>query len=351
MKYILLILALFSGLCFASNEAPEENKSLRILSWSGIISPEVISDFEKEHEISIEVTAYNNVKMRDDFLSNELVEGYDLIITSNTGFHELIENNYIEPIDISLIKNYQNLDISILNKVNYVEHSIPLTYTSMGIAYRKDKIKNPPKDWQEYIEFIIKNPGKALIPKNPYDVFSIMYLAKLESMVDITVANLFDAAETLNQLSDNIHSFHFSFDHPSEPLYSAEAWIGVTYNFDALDLIDKNPNIGFYYPEKGTRIWVDSISIVKSSKMKEESYEFIDEILSIESGIKNFKYNGYSSSNAFYGQEKELAEINKDNKLLLPEKSVQKFTFHKYDSFISDKEYYFYTRIMNKDEE
>lgn len=351
MKHlILLTLLLFLSFEGYSSESVNESKEkLKILTWSGIIAPEVISEFEKKYNVETEISYYHNIQMRNDLLKNEYIRSYDIIITSNTSLEDLVSSSSIEKLNFKKIKNYANLDHSLVSNFSYSSYAIALNYSSLGIVYRKDKIKNPPKSWKEFTSYIKENRNKGLLPKNPYDLFSILYLSNLGHMNNITENELFDAANLLNELDDYVLTYNFPSLKKDDPLISGTVNIGATYNFDARKLLANYDNIGFYYPLEGTRVWVDSISVLSHSKMKEYSYKFIDFLLEQKSAYQNFKFSGYSSTNFMHDYEDVINnELNKDNKLLLPSEDISKHTVHKYEPFISDKEVYFYSRIVHE---
>lgn len=351
MKYLFVLLMSVFLSTFTSTVDAEEFKSdedkLKILTWSGLISPAVKESFEKAFGVEVEFTYYHNIGMRNDLLKNKYIRSYDVIITSSTSLHELIHDGSVEKLNFKNIKNYANIDHALVSSFNYSEYAIALNYSSLGIVYRKDKIEVPPKTWSDFTQYIIDNPNRATLPRNPYDIFSVLYLSKMGKINNITQKDLFEAGELFSTLDDYVSSYYFPTMKKADPLLIGQVYIGPTYNFYARKLVAENENIGFYYPSEGTRVWIDSISVLSHSKMKKEAYQFLDYLLLQESAFENFKFNGNSSTNFMHDYTDVISrKVNKDNKLLLPDESVTRHTVHKYDSFISDKEFYFYGRII-----
>lgn len=347
MKYIFLVLIFIGS---SVSYAGADIKKLRLLTWGGLISPDVISSFEKETGIKLEVSVYHNIEMRNDLLKNKFLRSYDVVITSLSGIQEFISNDMLDEIEFNRFSNYQYMKHDLLSSFNYSEHSIVLNYTSLGLVYRKDKISNPPKSWKDFIEKSSTDySGKISYPNSQYDAFNVIYFAEYASINDINIDKLFHSANVLDSLTEHIGEYSYPSSGENDSIMNGNIWIGATYNYDAKEMIAKNSNIGFYYPEEGTRMWSDAIAVLKHSTMKVSAYQFIDHLMSEKSAYANFIFNGYSSVNKL---SKYLSIINendnKDNIYLLPLDNVKKHAIHKYDNFISDKEFYFFRHLYDK---
>ena len=93
---------------------------------------------------------------------------------------------------------------------------------------------------------------------------------------------------------------------------TGEAAIGPYYAGDYITMLDVNPDLGFFYPEEGTNIFVDSICIPSSAKNYEAALMYINFMLEPEVALANANYIGYASPNTevvnnpdydYYGDE------------------------------------------------
>ncbi|MDZ4181444.1 MAG: spermidine/putrescine ABC transporter substrate-binding protein, partial [Candidatus Cloacimonadaceae bacterium] len=94
-------------------------------------------------------------------------------------------------------------------------------------------------------------------------------------------------------------------------------WLAQSYNGDALQQMEMNPDLGFILPQEGSSLWMDSMVILKSSKNKELAYKFIDFLLNPENAKRNAEYSQYATPNGSAFQL--LVDEVKNNKLIYPD--------------------------------
>ena len=70
----------------------------------------------------------------------------------------------------------------------------------------------------------------------------------------------------------------------SHLILADEVDLAIATNEEALEVIEKDKNIGFVYPREGSLIWQDIICISANSNNKESAHYYINAILDAEIG-------------------------------------------------------------------
>ena len=139
------ILALSAAaLLLAGCGAPTEK--LHIFTWSEYIDPELIAQFEEEHNCRVVI---------DIFDSNEAMlakiqagtTGYDILFPSSYMVEQLGRDGFIVKLDKSKIPNLRNIDPRYLECALDADmvYGVPYMVTYTGIAWRDDKVSPPPE--------------------------------------------------------------------------------------------------------------------------------------------------------------------------------------------------------------
>ena len=147
MLMLVLLLAcsvvLFAGGKQEGSEA-EENKVLRIITWSGYAPQVLIDKFTEETGIEVEVTLSNNEEMISKLRATRGA-GFDLAQPSQDRISSVVEQySLYQPIDYSQIDEDQ-IDPSLLKAVKkntMVEgdsYGVPHVYGTSGLIVNKDK--------------------------------------------------------------------------------------------------------------------------------------------------------------------------------------------------------------------
>ena len=109
MKRTTTALLLGLNVVLAPLAQAEEEKVLNIYNWSDYIAEDTIANFEKE----------TGIKVRYDvFDSNEVLEakllagntGYDIVVPSSSFAERQIKAGVFQPLDMTKLPNYKNLD-------------------------------------------------------------------------------------------------------------------------------------------------------------------------------------------------------------------------------------------------
>ncbi|MFW6361959.1 MAG: extracellular solute-binding protein, partial [Spirochaetota bacterium] len=143
---VLLFLLICSVTLFAGGkqEEAEENKVLKIITWSGYAPQELIDKFTEETGIKVEVTLSNNEEMISKLRATRGA-GFDLAQPSQDRISSVVEQYQLyQPIDYSQIDEDQ-IDPSLLKAVKKntmvdgKSYGVPHVYGTSGLIVNKAK--------------------------------------------------------------------------------------------------------------------------------------------------------------------------------------------------------------------
>jgi spermidine/putrescine transport system substrate-binding protein len=244
------------NLCQDKNEIPEE----------------IILDFEKKYNISVEL-----IKIKEDITNSSQIESQikkcDLHITELKNIKKLISMNLLEKINIKNIKNIKNIDYKILKFDLNLEksYSVPYTYGTIGIMYNtKYFIYEPSIDkfWSSQYK------NKAGMINDPYSIISFLYSYIGIKIKEDNFIYLQGLENFFNFQKNNI--IFEKDDSIIEKMRDEEIIFSAIKDSDYFALDE--PNLLYYLPY-GSIFWMKNFVIPQTSKNKKGADYFIDYIL------------------------------------------------------------------------
>jgi len=249
-------------------------ETLVILTWDEYFSDELISRFREETGIDVAFVTFENLDEMDALLRSRPSD-FDLLVASGGTVADLIELEFIQPIDRSAIEDYQNLDDRFLNLHFDPENqfSVPYMWGTTLIAYRSDKIEQPEKSWRALWNEEYRD--RVLMVDDGFDVFAAALLSKGNDLNTQESALLEDAASHLAEQVDRLGARYVDIFKIRDGLLSGDCWISMSYSSDAAVLAEEEENISYFIPEEGAPLWVDSFVIPRESKNPEAAHRFL----------------------------------------------------------------------------
>ncbi|MGA5535080.1 ABC transporter substrate-binding protein [Mycolicibacterium nivoides] len=115
---------------------------LRIFNYADYIAPDLITKFQDENKVKIEVTTFANEQEGLNKLANKAVNVDVYQAASESATTRLIRGGLIQPLNRTYLPNFGNL-IKAYQDPSYdpgAKYSLPFAAWSMGIGYRTDRI-------------------------------------------------------------------------------------------------------------------------------------------------------------------------------------------------------------------
>ena len=285
----------------------------------------VISDFEKQYGVRVIVENFDSNEM----MYTKLMAGdrYDVIIPSDYMIERLMNEDFLQPLDKSMIPNMENMSDAVLGMSYDPDntYSIPYFWGSVGLVYNHENV-DPAVIESEGWE-VLRNTdyaGHIYIYDSERDSFMMAFKALGYSMNTEDPNEINDAYEWLLQMNNTMSPVYVT-DEVIDGMMNGYKDIAVVYSGDAAVVLDENEDMSFYMPSQGTNIWCDAMVIPQNAENPKLAHEFINYMLTYEAAFDNTETVGYTSPNAEVFEEMTSSEdLYADNAAYLPRSGYEK---------------------------
>ena len=285
----------------------------------------VISDFEKQYGVRVIVENFDSNEM----MYTKLMAGdrYDVIIPSDYMIERLMNEDFLQPLDKSMIPNMENMSDAVLGMSYDPDntYSIPYFWGSVGLVYNHENV-DPAVIESEGWE-VLRNTdyaGHIYIYDSERDSFMMAFKALGYSMNTEDPNEINDAYGWLLQMNNTMSPVYVT-DEVIDGMMNGYKDIAVVYSGDAAVVLDENEDMSFYMPSQGTNIWCDAMVIPQNAENPKLAHEFINYMLTYEAAFDNTETVGYTSPNAEVFEEMTSSEdLYADNAAYLPRSGYDK---------------------------
>ena len=263
----------------------------------------VISDFEKQYGVRVIVENFDSNEM----MYTKLMAGdrYDVIIPSDYMIERLMNEDFLQPLDKSMIPNMENMSDAVLGMSYDPDntYSIPYFWGSVGLVYNHENV-DPAVIESEGWE-VLRNTdyaGHIYIYDSERDSFMMAFKALGYSMNTEDPNEINDAYEWLLQMNNTMSPVYVT-DEVIDGMMNGYKDIAVVYSGDAAVVLDENEDMSFYMPSQGTNIWCDAMVIPQNAENPKLAHEFINYMLTYEAAFDNTETVGYTAVGMGVGKE------------------------------------------------
>lgn len=304
-------LGLMAALALVAAPAVAQDKILNIYNWSDYIAEDTIAGFEKETGIKVNYDVYDS----NEVLEGKLLAGktgYDIVVPSASFLERQIQAGIFAAIDRSALKNYDNLDKGIMQRLQAHDpdnkYAVPYMWGTTGIGYNVGKVKErlgadaPTDSWS--LIFDPKYAGKLAdcgiaVLDAPSEVFNTARNYLGLPLSSASPNDLAKATELLLKARPSIKYFHSS--QYIDDLANGEICVAMGYSgdiFQAIDSAAEGVEVAYVIPQEGATIWFDLMAIPADAPHKANALAFIDYILRPEVVAKISDAVFYANPNA-----------------------------------------------------
>ncbi|HEY1106315.1 spermidine/putrescine ABC transporter substrate-binding protein [Agromyces endophyticus] len=263
-------------------DADLSKQSLTVSIWSDYYPEDLAEQFEQA--TGVKTTIVNHTTNEDIVakLTASADSGIDVAFMSGQYAQALGEQGLLAKLDKSLIPNEENLYPE-ATELAYDEgnvYSEPYAWGTTGLCYRPDLTGFAPTSWNDLLNPKPELEGKTTMLST--DRWLAMPALKAagysvnttdDAELDEAKAQLLKTKPTLLAYDDT--TFYSKL--VSGEAAMVEAWDGWC-NYG----IAENPDIEFVVPDEGADLWVDTMTVLNSSKNKEAAMAFVNYILDPE---------------------------------------------------------------------
>ena len=294
----------------------DQKNQLNVFTWSGYVSDEIRSGFEKEFGVKVIVDTYGDNEALLAKLSAGAT-GYDIIMPSDYMVSIMIKKNMLAELNHDNIPNFQNIGPSFLGKYFDTEnrYSVPYTFGTAGIAYDSSVITPDPDSWTVLWDEKYKNQFSML--DDPRETLGVALKLLGYSLNTTEPEQLREAKEKLIAQRSLVKQYKSEAE---EVLIAGDVAMAHCWSGDAFRAAEKRPSIRYIIPKEGSSQFIDTVCIPKSAPHKALAEKFINYLLRPE---VNAKISAFTLYGTCVPKAKEfLPEELLKHKYIYPSKEV-----------------------------
>ena len=305
--------ALFAALCGCAEKKPV----LHIYTWSDYIKPELVTQFEQEHNCKVVIDTYDsNESMYAKLKAG--ATGYDLLFPSSYMVRIMHDQGMLQKLNLDLLPNRTNIDPAYMalafdKDMNY---SVPYTVTVTCLGYLGSKVQNFEPTWAMLDREDLKGRMTMLNDHREAIGSALKFLGySLNTTNDEELAK---AKEVMLRWKKNLAKFEN--EQYKNGLASGEFLLTHGYSGDLLLVQQENPDIQIAVPREGSQINFDDMVIPVGAPEPELAHQMINFILAPKSAAELTEYIFFLCPNL--PSYELLAEETRANPILFPPAEV-----------------------------
>ena len=273
-----------------------EEGVLNFYNWDTYIGETTLDDFKDASGISAKMDLFdsNDVLFAKFRAGNP---GYDVIVPSNDFVERMIQADMLMPLDKAQIPNLKNLDPAYAD-ADYDpgrKYTMPYTWLTLGIGYRKSKVKTPPDSWKVLFDSD-EYKGRIAVLSEAGDMFRLYGKYMGKSVNALTPADIKTIEAMMIRQKPFIKKFHE--DDGQDLLLKGDVDLVLEYNGDIAQAMVEDEDIGFVIPKEGSQLNSDTLCIPKGAPHPKNAHAFINYLLDGEVGKKITETILYPTPNA-----------------------------------------------------
>lgn len=300
--------------------AGSEARKLNFYNWDTYIGETTLSDFKTETGVDVDMTIFaSNDELFAKFRAGN--SGYDVIMPSNEYVARMGQAGLLMPLDHSKIPNMRNIapEFADPDFDKGRKYSMPYTWLTLGIGYRKSKMKNGmvPDSWK-YLFDSTDYSGKISVLGESMDLFRLVFKYLGHSVNDFTPELVKQAEDMLVKQKSHIKNFHD--DSGQDLLISKEVDIVLEYNGDIAQAKVEDDDIDFVVPKEGSLLNSDCMCIPMGAPSPNNAHAFINFILDGQNGADISKTILFPTPNA--AAKALMDDTYRNNPIIFPPDAV-----------------------------
>lgn len=270
--------------------------NVNVYNWSDYIADDTINNFQSRTGIRVSYDVYD---------SNEVLEtrmlagrsGYDLVVPTARPFADRhIRAGLYQPLDKSLLGNFENLDPVILQSLADIDpgnqYLVPYMWGTTGIGYNVDKVREilgddmPLDTWRLVFDPEIVSRLSVCGVSLMDDVTEVFVAARAWRGLptdDFSNSAAQEAADVVSAVRPHIRYFHSS-SYISD-LANGDLCVAHGYSGDVLQARDRaneagnGVNVAYAAPSEGAVVWTDVFAIPADAPNVANAHSFLNYIM------------------------------------------------------------------------
>lgn len=273
------------------------NRSLNLYTWAEYDDPAVLRSWG-----DVRVTVFSsNEEAVQKLATTRGTSGFDIVCPVGISIPQMAREQLIQPLDLSRIPNFSNLDARYTNQVwdPGNRYSVCKDWGTTGWMYDTSIVKRPINTWTDFIQAAQTVASKSTsLVDSPSSIAGIYFWANGINWTTESVSDL-DACERflVNDLAPHIKAFDAfagvnltAGNYALSQLFSGDARQGF---LSVKDAGGDPTRYAFGVGAPATELFMDNWCITQGAEHTDAAYDFINYMLEPENSAKEIAYHGF----------------------------------------------------------
>jgi len=278
----------------------EQDKSINIFMWSGMLDLHHISKFEERTGIKVRFSHYESNEELIVKLRATKGEGYDLIAPGDYAINILKNDNLLKKLDKAKLNFLHNLNPILMG--HYYdpnnEYSIPAEWSVFGLGIDKDYFKyflentdSSDISWDLVLDPKLR-PGilnyyQIIMANDPLVSIPITALYLFGSLDNLDVAKLDQVKQLLIKQKKFVEAY-VDF-RPDYYLTTKNCHIALSSSSYIWRSIYAYPHVDFIVPKEGTLVNIENWALPITTKKEDMVYQFLNFVMESSTAKHHFE--------------------------------------------------------------
>ncbi len=259
-----------------------KDMTINYLGWEGYDSADALIPLTEPNNITVNSTYGGN----NEEIFSKLKAGsqgqYDVISIYYGNIPDLIDNDLVQPLDLSRLEYYDNMYVHFkdanFNKRDGNLYSFPFTFGESVCIYNPEFVPDGIQSWGDLAK--PEYTGKVVQLDNWADLWIGLLMTGGDISEYMTQAQLEEAKNWLLGIKPQVRAISPSYGEQTDMLARKEVWL-TTFGWDAQVewAAEKGVTLKTVIPKEGVNAWVDNYLIPKGANL-DAAYAFINQMTS-----------------------------------------------------------------------
>lgn len=273
---------------------PAGADSLRVITWAGYLSPQVVERFQHETGISVQVdTVTNYTAMVAPLLSGQ--PRYDVMFPGDFQVPELIAQGHLDRVGIDRLPNFWNVE-DVWRGRSFDprnEYTVPHVWGTTAFAVDTDVYGGDISSLR-----LVFQPPPALVNRmalvdSGYDMIQLTQVWLRLPRCSTAPQDVAKVRDTLLPLLRRVPVV--SSDQIVAAMTEGKYALATMWNGDALQARKKRPSLRYANPVEGALVWSDVLAVPKGAPNRANALAFLSFMMRPEIAALESNYNGYAN--------------------------------------------------------
>ncbi len=260
-----------------TTEALGKNGTLNIFIWTEYVPDSVVTNFEKETGIKVNVSTYSSNEDMLAKVKSEKAGAFDIVQPSDYMVTQMIDQGLLQKLDKSALTNLKNIGSQYLNQSFDPDNQYSAPYLAgvAAIAVNTNVIKDKITSYADLFNPKYKN---TIVSLDDYRAVIGMSARSIGFSMNETDSGRLALIRTqVLKLKDNIKLY--DSDSPKSALIAGDASLGYCWNAEIAMAMEENPAIKIVYPKEGAYFFEDNWCVTKGATHVKQATQFINYML------------------------------------------------------------------------